>query len=117
MAEEPKQTIDWNAFEKLDQEAAAAAAVLKKDCSAFWDKLSYDEKLMAFYSVVSRIVQGELNDKRSYRGILYENFGFDVDSYAVGIECGFMRLHNAIEEDVRPWVKAHKLKKEENNGQ
>lgn len=62
----------------------------------FWNKLTYDEKLMAFYSVVKRIHKGELDEKGSYRYILYDVFGFDVDAYSMGMECGFLDLHNSI---------------------
>ena len=62
----------------------------------FWNKLTYDEKLMAFYSVVKRIKKGELDEQGTYRHILYDVFGFDVDAYSMGMECGFLDLHNSI---------------------
>jgi len=63
-----------------------------------WDKMSHDEQLMAFYSVVKRLTKGELDDDgSSYRYILYNIFGFGPEAYRVGMNCGFMRLHNAIE--------------------
>lgn len=62
-----------------------------------WNKMSHDEQLMAFYSVVKRITKGELEDDGTYRYILYDIFGFGPESYRVGMSCGFMQLHNAIE--------------------
>ena len=68
----------------------------QKRADEFWDNLSYDDKLAAFYSVVQRICKGELNEKGSYRYVLYDVFGFSSDAYALGMECGYLELHNSI---------------------
>jgi hypothetical protein len=68
----------------------------EKTCQEFWDKLSYEDKLKAFYSVVKRIHQAELVDRGSYRWALYDVFKFDMDAYGIGMECGYMELHNSI---------------------
>lgn len=62
----------------------------------FWANLSKDDQLMAFYSVVKRIHKGEIIDNGTYRYILYDVFGFNFDSYGVGMVCGFLELHNKI---------------------
>jgi hypothetical protein len=80
-------------FSRLQQEAAAKYVV---DCDEYWDALPYDDKLMAFSSVVKRIVKGDIKDRGSYRYVLYDVFGFDMDSYIVGMDCGYMNLHNSI---------------------
>ena len=80
-------------FSRLQQEASAKYVA---DCDEYWDALPYDDKLMAFSSVVKRIVKGDIKDRGSYRYVLYDVFGFDVDSYVVGMECGYMNLHNSI---------------------
>jgi len=89
--------IDWDAFEELRIAMKAESEAYEKDCDSYWNALSYEDKLMAFYSVVKRICKGELEDQGSYRWVLYEVFGFDFDSYIIGMECGFMDLHNAID--------------------
>ena len=63
---------------------------------AFWDSLSYEDKCNAFQAVVSRIHKGELVEGRSYRGMLYDVFGFKEDMYDRGMDCGYMDLHNSI---------------------
>ena len=78
--------------EHLQQEYEA----YEKTCQEFWDKLSYEDKLKAFYSVVKRIHQAELVDRGSYRWALYDVFKFDMDSYGIGMDCGYMELHNSI---------------------
>lgn len=67
-------------------------------CEEFWNTLSKKQQMMAFYSVVSRIVDGEFNKKKSFRGILYDVFNFGPESYAIGMDSGYMTLHNALVE-------------------
>jgi hypothetical protein len=62
----------------------------------FWSKLSYNDKLLAFYSVVKRVYQGEIVDRGTYRHILYNVFEFEADAYSLGMACGYMDLHNSI---------------------
>ena len=83
-------------LKKLAELQHQAELEYQKNCDDFWHDLSPEHKLKAFYSVVKRIVQGELQDHTSYRGVLYEVFGFGAESYAVGMMCGFMDLHNSI---------------------
>jgi len=68
----------------------------KDECEDYWASLSEEDKLKAFYSVISRVVQGELKNKGSYRHVLYEVFGFGPESYGIGMQCGFLALHNSI---------------------
>jgi hypothetical protein len=62
----------------------------------WWKNLTEQEREDAFYAVVKRIVQAELVEKRSYRGALYDVFGFDAGMYIMGMDCGYMALHNSI---------------------
>lgn len=63
----------------------------------FWNSLTEDQQLLAFCEVVSRLVQGELVDKKSYRGVLYDTFEFGMQSYVQAQISGFLTLHNAID--------------------
>lgn len=62
----------------------------------WWDSLSKEDQMRAFYSVVKRLVKGEIEDRGSYRYVLYNTFGFDSESYMLGMNCGYMELHNSI---------------------
>lgn len=90
--------------ELFDSMAALADAqreierINKNDADNFWDGLSYEDKCNAFHAVVQRLVKGELEDKGSYRYVLYDVFGFSEEMYTRGIECGYIDLHNAIPE-------------------
>lgn len=77
------------AFELAKQESDRAAEV-------FWNSLSYEHKCNAFHAVLSRLSKAELEDKRSYRGVLYDTFGFGPEMYTRGMDCGFMALHGSI---------------------
>lgn len=66
---------------------------------AFWNSLSYDDKCNAFHAVVSRIFEGDIKVKGSYRYVLYNIFGFGPDMYTRGMDCGYMALHNSIMND------------------
>jgi len=86
-------------FEGLDEIREAVQEAQKQydsDADKFWDELSYDQRLMAFYSVCKRIWKGDVVDRGSYRYVLYHVFGFDVDSYGVGMSCHYLDLHNLI---------------------
>jgi len=61
-----------------------------------WNSLSYDDKLNVFCHVMRLVSKAELQEKRSYRGVLYDTFGFGKESYVRGMNCGFMSLHNAM---------------------
>ena len=83
-----------------------------EQANAYWDSLSYEQKLFAFYSVCKRIRQGDIKDQGSYRYVLYDVFGFDFDAYMVGMECGYMDIHNAIVVDA-PDSEAYKQRVEQ----
>lgn len=63
---------------------------------AFWNSLTTEQQLLAFCEVVSRLTQAELVEQKSYRGVLYDTFGFGLDSYVTAQVSGFLDLHNAI---------------------
>ena len=66
------------------------------EADQLWNSLSQEDKQRAFYSVIKRLVKGELRDRGTYRYILYDVFGFDSSSYFMGMNCGYMELHNSI---------------------
>lgn len=80
-------------FQRVYQEARDQ---YDKDAEAYWEALSYEDKLMAFYIVTKRIHKGDIVDNGSYRYVLYDVFGFDMDSYVVGMDSGYFDIHNSI---------------------
>lgn len=84
-------------FSKAMQEGAEK---WEAECDEYWNKLSYDEKLMAFHSVCKRIYEGDVKKEGSFRYVLYDVFGFGPDAYLVGMDSGYMDLHNYIQDGV-----------------
>lgn len=90
--------MDSPELKDIQDKIKLSTLLYEKECDEYWDNLSYDDKLKAFYSVVKRIVEGEIVEGRSYRGVLYDKFQFDMDSYGIGMDCGYMTLHNSIQK-------------------
>lgn len=97
MTEEDKKSFfeSQEDFAKAMQEGAEH---WDHECDEYWNKLSYDDKLKAFHSVCKRIYEGDVVKEGSFRYVLYQVFGFQSDAYLIGMECGYMDLHNYIQE-------------------
>ena len=76
----------------------------EREMDEWWNALTKDDQMKAFYSVMKRLVDGELEQKGSYRYVLYDVFGFGPESYMLGMMCGYMSLHNSIERDVEKFT-------------
>lgn len=64
-----------------------------------WDVLSEEQQQQMFYSVMKRLYQHRVLEGRSYRGTLYDGFGFSRGrAYSMGMECNFFDLHNMIHD-------------------
>jgi hypothetical protein len=72
-------------------------AKLHAQMDDWWNNLTKDAQEKAFFSVVKRLNQYECEEDLSYRQVL-DKFGFDGsdNGYYLGINCGFMNLHNCI---------------------
>jgi uncharacterized protein YozE (UPF0346 family) len=68
-----------------------------EDANSFWNSLSKEDQMFAFYVVTKTIADSELKDDfDSYRKILYEQFEFPAESYYIGMLSRFIELHNHI---------------------
>jgi hypothetical protein len=76
--------------------AEEASREYEKSSNDFWNSLSKDDQMKAFYSVVSRIYKGDVQESRSFRGVLYGVFEFGPESYVIGMESGYMTIHNML---------------------
>ena len=80
----------------LAQEQEATRLRFDSKVDGWWDKLTEQEREWAFYSVCKRLHKGEIQERGSYRYVLYDTFKFGPGMYSRGMDCGFMALHNAI---------------------
>lgn len=69
------------------------------EADKFWNSLTHEQRMYVFVAVVSRIFTAEIEEGRSYRGTLYDVFGFGPEMYTIGMECGYMAIHNALVKD------------------
>lgn len=83
-------------YQELGRIQEEARLSFEKEADDAWDSLDYDTQLRVFYAVVKRIYEGEIKEKGTYRYILYDKFGFGPEAYVIGMNCGYMYLHNAI---------------------
>lgn len=94
--------IKINKQEVLDQLHEAGNAFsqamdeYQQMANSFYSGLEPEEQLWAFCSIVEKLCKGELDERRSYRGILYDTFGWGPEAYATAQCAGFLSLHNAI---------------------
>lgn len=87
------EPIDFDDISNIFIEALAA---LKDEQEQFWNGLSKEDQLKAFCAVARRIFKGEIEDKGSYRYVLYDIFKFDADAYIQAQDAGYLAIHNAI---------------------
>jgi hypothetical protein len=83
-------------WQLMQEQVKESRKTYENECDDYWENLSYEDKLKSFYSVVKRIHKGEIIDRGSYRYVLYDVFGFDMDAYSIGMDCNYMELHNSI---------------------
>lgn len=86
-----------DSIDELSRIQKEIAEETEKECEEYWESLPYEDKLKAFYSVCKRIHKGDIQDQGSYRYVLYQIFGFDTEAYSIGMECGYMDIHNYID--------------------
>lgn len=89
-----KETADkLNEISDLFNQAMSA---IEHEQESYWNSLTKEDQLKAFCSVVRRIHRGEIEKGQSYRGVLYNTFGFGPESYAQAQMAGYLALHNSI---------------------
>ena len=72
---------------------------IEKEQEEYWNTFSKEQQLDLFCCIVRRLVKGELEERGSYRHVLYDTFGFGMESYTLALDAGFMNLHNSIFTD------------------
>ena len=88
---------DYNeASENHDKSMKEAETIFLKKRQELWDSLGKEKQLEIFCHVIEKLTKAELHDKRSYRGVLYTEFGFGPEAYGAAQLSGFLELHNSI---------------------
>jgi len=88
--------INSKEYSELLEQIDNSIKAYEKKSESFFNSMSYDDQLKAFYHVVKMIYDGTLVENGSYRHILYNKFNFGPDSYTLGMDCGLLELNNSI---------------------
>jgi hypothetical protein len=90
----PKKSLT-EVLSELSEIQEVSIQSYRDEAKDFWNNLSMDDQLLAFYSVCSKLHEAAM-EGRSYRGTLYDVFGFGMESYGVGMDAGFLDIHNWV---------------------
>lgn len=101
--------LDSPEMEKLRQAMEESRKEYEKDTESFWNNLSYEDQLKAFYYVTSKIYQGDVVDDGSYRYVIYDLMGFSEEAYSLMMDSHYLELHNIIADG----MEYRKIKKAE----
>lgn len=88
--------LDEKELSDISSEFNKAIDQMEKTQEEFWSLLSKEEQLDAFCCVMRRLYRGEIEERRSYRGVLYDTFEFGPESYLPAQVSGYLSVHNAI---------------------
>lgn len=64
----------------------------------WWHDLDQQQREDAFFYVMSKLFKAKIAESRSYRGMLYDVFGFKPNMYRMGMECGAFAISNALHD-------------------
>lgn len=87
------------ALKALDEVSEVFNRVMKQEeeeQEKLWNSLSMEDQISVFCAVSRRIYKGEIEEGRSYRGVLYSIFGFDTSAYALAQYANYLDIHNCI---------------------
>ncbi len=70
--------------------------IFKADSEELWNSLDRKQQLLIFCAVIRRLYKYEILENLSYRGVLYDGFRFDIDSYGLAQDAGYLKIHNSI---------------------
>ncbi len=83
-------------FKELCRAEEDAKQLYARECEQFWQDLPYEDKLKAFYTVISKMHKAEVVNRSTYRGALYGTFQFGTEAYVLGMNAGYLEMHNLI---------------------
>jgi hypothetical protein len=96
MTEEIKKQEVMDQLHETGNAFAKAMDEYQQMANSYYSGLEPEEQLWAFCSIVEKLCKGELDEHRSYRGVLYDTFGWGPEAYAAAQCAGFLGLHNSI---------------------
>jgi len=84
---------EFNELLKIEQQVKEQYSLKAKE---YFDSLETDNQLMMFFYITNLIFKNYFEDRGSYRGLLYDKFGFGPEAYSLGLDSGMFAVHNSI---------------------
>jgi hypothetical protein len=84
---------EYKEFLKIEEEALEQ---YKQKGKEYFESLEMDNQLLLFFYITNVIFENYFEDNGSYRGLLYDKFGFGPEAYSLGCDSGMFALHNSI---------------------
>ena len=84
---------EYKEFIRIEEEALEQYSLKAKE---YFKSLDMDDQLLVFFHITNVIFKNYFNDNGSYRGLLYDKFGFGPEAYSLGCDSGMFTLHNSI---------------------
>ena len=84
---------EYKEYLKIEEEALGQYQQKAKE---YFISLNTDNQLLLFFYFTNIIFENYFKDNGSYRGLLYDKFGFGPEAYSLGMDSGMFALHNAI---------------------
>ena len=84
---------EYKEFLKIQEEALEQYTQKAKE---YFESLEMNNQLLLFFHITNTIYANYFEDNSSYRGLLYDKFGFGPEAYSLGMDSGMFALHNAI---------------------
>lgn len=84
---------EYKEFLRIEEEAKEQYTQKAKE---YFESLDMDNRLLIFFYITNVIFKNYFNDNGSYRGLLYDKFGFGPEAYSLGCDSGMFTLHNSI---------------------
>ena len=81
---------------KTSDDLSDIYARIEQESEDYWNSLTKDQQLKVFCAVSRRIYKGEIEDRGTYRYVLYDMFHFGPEAYAQAQLSGYLAIHNAI---------------------
>jgi DNA repair exonuclease SbcCD ATPase subunit len=92
-------------LDKLEEASKTFNEVMKSiedKSEQYYNSLTKEQQLDAFCAISRRIYRGEIEQRGSYRYVLYDVFGFGTEAYAQAQCAGYLAIHNSIYSGQNP---------------
>ena len=97
---------EYKEFLEIEEKALVE---YKQKAKEYFQGLDVDNQYLLFFYITNTIFENYFKDGGSYRGLLYDKFGFGPETYSLGMDSGMFTLHNAISTPVELEERFQKL--------